>query len=75
MLRRTVVDEFSTRLYRAGWSVGDACLGAAWLVSGANGENAIRAVGPTQAAAWRRACDQAAAVGMLGRAAHQPESR
>jgi hypothetical protein len=27
-----------------------------WLVSGRNGENVIRAEGPTQAAAWRAAC-------------------
>jgi hypothetical protein len=53
----------------------DACCRAAWLVSGVNGENAILAVAATQADAWRRACDQAATVGMPGRAAHQPASR
>jgi hypothetical protein len=36
-----------------------------WLVSGRNGENVIKAEGPTQVATWRAACDQARAVGML----------
>jgi hypothetical protein len=36
-----------------------------WLVAGTNGENVIRAEGPTQAAAWRIAGDQARAIGMF----------
>jgi hypothetical protein len=36
-----------------------------WLVTGSNGENAIKAEASGQAEAWWRACEQAAAVGML----------
>jgi hypothetical protein len=36
-----------------------------WLITGTNGENVIRAVGGTLADAYRQACEQAAAVGML----------
>jgi hypothetical protein len=54
------------RLHRAGWSVGEVgTAGGSWLVSGTNGENMIEAWGRTPEAAWHRACDQAAAVGML----------
>jgi hypothetical protein len=57
-------------LRRAGWSVGDAAFtgpgGLGWLVTGHNGENLIRAEGPTRADAWREAVEQARAVGMLG---------
>jgi hypothetical protein len=35
------------------------------LVNGSNGENAIKAEASGQAEAWWRACEQAAAVGML----------
>jgi hypothetical protein len=64
------VDQALKLLHAAGWSVGDTAFvtGAStvgWLVSDRNGENVIRAEGPTQAAAWRAACDQARAVGML----------
>ena len=57
-------------LHAAGWSVGDTAFVTeadvlVWLVSGRNGENVIGAEGPTQTAAWRAACDQARAVGML----------
>jgi hypothetical protein len=34
-------------------------------VTGANGENRLYAEGATQSEAWWRACEQAAAVGML----------
>jgi hypothetical protein len=60
------------KLHAAGWSVGDTAFVTEagtliWLVSGVDGEDVIRAEGPTQAAAWRTACDQARAVGMLKR--------
>ena len=65
------VDESFTRLHAAGWSVGDVRIltaeGPASLVSGTNGENAVSARGRTQAEAWHRVCQQAEAVGMLGR--------
>jgi hypothetical protein len=64
------VDQALKLLLAADWSVGDtACVTEAgllaWLVTGRNGENVIRAKGPTQAAAWLMACDQAREVGML----------
>ena len=63
------VDESAARLKRSGWSAGDVQLltaaGPVWLVSGTNGENRINARGKTQAEAWHRAVEQAAACGML----------
>jgi hypothetical protein len=64
------VDQALKLLHGSGWCVGDTAFvteagSLVWLVSGRNGENVIRAEGPTQAAAWRMACDQARAVGML----------
>jgi hypothetical protein len=65
-----VVDQALKLLHGSGWSVGDTAFVTVagtlvWLVSGRNGENVIRAEVPTQATAWRAACDQARAVGML----------
>jgi hypothetical protein len=59
------------RLHRAGWSIGSTAFatdagGVVWVVSGVNGENAIRAEGPTEAAAWRAAVAQARSLGMCG---------
>ncbi len=59
------------RLHAAGWSIGDTAFfdvergGIVHVVIGSNGENQIRAEGKTVAEAWRRALDQAGAVGML----------
>jgi hypothetical protein len=68
---RPPADESFARLHRAGWSVGDARIltaeGPRWLVTGHSGENAVSARGAAQAEAWRRACEQAEAAGMLGR--------
>jgi hypothetical protein len=59
-------EESRDRLHRAGWSVGDVgTVSGSSLVSGTNGENAIRAWGATPDEAWWRACEQATAVGML----------
>jgi hypothetical protein len=60
-------DECLARLHAAGWSIGDVRPGNSFLVTGANGENLLHAVGATSAETWRRACEQAEAVGMLGR--------
>jgi len=64
-------DTSFARLHAAGWSVGDVrvltAAGAVWLVTGANGENVIEALAPTQTEAWHRACQQAEALGMLRR--------
>jgi hypothetical protein len=59
------VDESRDRLHRAGWSVGEVGTASTWRVCGANGENQTNAAGASQAEAWHRACEQAAAVGML----------
>jgi hypothetical protein len=62
---RPGVDESFAPLHAAGWSVGETGTATRWLVSGVKGENAINAVGRSQAEAWWRACEHAAAVGML----------
>jgi hypothetical protein len=54
--------------HRAGWSIGSmATLQGTWIVSGANGENVIRAEGATETEAWQRAFEQADSLGMMGR--------
>jgi hypothetical protein len=58
------VDASRTRLQAAGWSIGETATAGGWLVSGVNGENAIKETGKTQAEAWHRAVEQAEAVGM-----------
>jgi hypothetical protein len=75
-MRRTFdlpsADECHARLTAAGWSVGHVGVGAApdvrWLVTGTNGENRVAGRGGTLAEAYWRACRQAKAAGMLGRA-------
>jgi hypothetical protein len=59
------VDESLDRLRRAGWSVGDVGTATRWIVSRTNGENVLLAEGRGRAEAWHRACEQAAAMGML----------
>ena len=46
------VDESRDRLRRAGWSLGEVCMGGAWQVDGSNGENRFVARGGSQAEAW-----------------------
>jgi hypothetical protein len=64
-------DDSLIRLHRSGWTIGDTTFsdgdGLVWLITGLNGENCIRAEGATQAEAWHKAVEQAAAVGMLRR--------
>jgi hypothetical protein len=52
----------------AGWTVGDVAVhgesGLVWIVSGANGENRIEALGVSQDEAWHNAVLQAEAVGV-----------
>jgi hypothetical protein len=59
------IDECLDRLKRAGWGVGHAAFGATWQVGGTNGENALIARAATLEEAYRLACAQARAVGML----------
>jgi hypothetical protein len=72
------VDESQNRLWLSGWSVGETALssiyGAVWLVTGSNGENRIETRGRSQAEVWHRACEQAAAVGMLSKSQSCDES-
>ena len=61
-------DESFARLQRAGWSVGEVRLAdGTWVVTGSNGENRVEGRARSQAEGWWIACEQAAAVGMLGR--------
>jgi len=57
-------------------AINNAVLGrypsSGWLVTGTNGENVIRAVGPTLANAYRQVCEDAAAVGMLSDETNDP---
>jgi hypothetical protein len=58
------------QLLRAGWSIGDVSLRGeggelVWIVLGRRGADLLMASGPTRVAAWHRALDQAAAMGML----------
>ena len=65
----TASDHAYHALHRSGWSIGDTAFArppaVAWLVSGHNGENLIRAEGRTRDEAWQAALDQARAVAML----------
>ena len=64
------VDHCPKLLHAAGWCIRDTAFVTeastlVWLVSDRNGENVIKAEGPTQVAAWLMECDQARAVGIL----------
>lgn len=65
MYPNAIIDAYHAQLSLAGWSVGDVRGTLGWYVFGRNGENVIDATGATQAEAWRLACEQARAVGML----------
>ena len=67
-------------IHRDGWSIGPTAYatsdgGIAWAVDGWNGENVIRADGPTEAEAWRAAVDQAVELSLLGRRIEQGQER
>jgi Transposase DDE domain group 1 len=60
------VDESLDRLHRAGRSVGEiGTAGGQIRVIGTNGENRLETAAATPDEAWRRASEEAAAVGML----------
>jgi hypothetical protein len=63
----TTADDCAGCLRGAGWSVGEVATAAGWAVYGSNGENVVSATAPTQAEAWRRAVEQARAVGTAGK--------
>jgi hypothetical protein len=62
------VDVCYEQLRRAGWQVSDALVdtaeGPAWIVTGNDGVNAVRAIGQTQTEAWLQALEQAEAAGI-----------
>jgi hypothetical protein len=62
------INEYLGRLTRAGWSVGHAAFGSTWQVDGTNGENVLLANAATLEEAYRLACVQDRAVGMLAAA-------
>ena len=59
------IDDCLDRLKRAGWGVGHAAFGATWQVDGTNGETVLLASAATLEEAYRLACVQARALGML----------
>lgn len=64
-------DNFFRQLKRVGWSVGNTAVHTVdgqvvWIVGGSNGENLLRAEGPTCDAAWLAAVGQARELGMAG---------
>ncbi len=62
------VDVCYERLRRAGWAVSDVLVetadGPAWIVTGSDGANSVRAIGETQTEAWLQALEQAEAAGI-----------
>jgi hypothetical protein len=72
--RYSPAEESRDRLHRAGWYVGDVgTSGGGWLVTGTNGESALKAWGSTSAEAWYRACQEAVALGMLAPVAEEED--
>jgi hypothetical protein len=70
-MQSSMQDEAYDRLPSAGWSLGVYSVagsrGVTCIVEGVNGENMIRGEGATSDAVFQSACDQARAVGLLGR--------
>ena len=62
------VDVCYERLRRTGWTVSDTFVetadGPAWIVTGTDGANSLRAIGETQTEAWLQALEQAEAAGI-----------
>jgi hypothetical protein len=63
------VDVCYERLRQTGWVVSDVFVktadGPAWIVTGSDGVNTLRAIGQTQAEAWLQALEQAEAAGVI----------
>jgi hypothetical protein len=62
------VDVCYERLRGTGWTVQDMFVetadGPAWIVTGTDGANTLRAIGETQVEAWLQALEQAEAAGI-----------
>jgi hypothetical protein len=69
LARRKISDERFHILHRAGWSIGDtACIdadGMYWLVYSTQGGSAIRVEARDRGAAWKKACREAKALGLI----------
>ena len=65
------VDECYERLRQGGWSASDVLVatadGPAWIVTGSDGTNLLRAIGETQTEAWLQALEQAEVAGAAAR--------
>jgi hypothetical protein len=65
-----LTDELFSLLHRAGWSIGDTAFTEAgsmtWLVYGTQGRYEIRAEDVDRGEAWKKACRQAEALGLIG---------
>ena len=64
-----ISDELFNLLPRAGWSIGDTAFtedqGKTWLVYGTQGGYEIRAEDSDRGEAWKQACRQAEALGLI----------
>lgn len=59
-------EECRVRLLLAGWCVTETVTGSAYYVFGTHGEHRIEVRASTRGGAWRQACQQAEALGLLG---------
>jgi hypothetical protein len=66
---RKLADELFSLLHRAGWSIGDTVFsnagGMYWLVYGTQGGYEIRSEDADRGEAWKKACRQAEALGLI----------
>jgi hypothetical protein len=64
-----LADELFSLLHRAGWSIGDTAFsdaeGMYWLVYGTQGGYEIRAEDADRGEAWKKACREAEALGLI----------
>lgn len=60
------VDALAVRLRQVGWSVRDVETASGWRVTATHSGGLFEATAPTRLDAWRRACAQAAAMGLPG---------
>ena len=64
-----LTDELFDLLHKAGWSIGDTAFrdaeGVYWLVYGTQGGYEIRAEDADRGEAWKLACRQAEALGLI----------
>ena len=59
------IDEARTRLLRAGYSLGEVCCGARWIVELSKGGHLHQVPAPGHEEAWRRAVRLVEGLGVL----------